>query len=249
MYTFESTVRYSECDEQGDLSLLALINYLQDCSIFHSESVGRGAGYMASRNISWLIAAWQIEVARLPRFAERIQVSTWCYSMSHTLAGRNFAISDASGTQLVRADSLWFVYDFAEGRAVRIPEDQNVFLSDEAPLDMPKTKRKLPVIGTGRPEAAIAVNEQHLDTNRHVNNAQYLGMAAGALTSASAGSPLKTTDIARICIQYREQAHLGDVIVPVVHDEDGSLTVDLRGERDGSFAVVRLETREGTHRA
>ena len=31
MYTFDSRIRYSETDETGALSLLGVINYLQDC--------------------------------------------------------------------------------------------------------------------------------------------------------------------------------------------------------------------------
>ena len=42
MYTFDSRVRYSETDENGKLAPLALMNYLQDCSLFQSEALGVG---------------------------------------------------------------------------------------------------------------------------------------------------------------------------------------------------------------
>ena len=32
MYTFDSRVRYSETDEEGNLSVVGIMNYLQDCS-------------------------------------------------------------------------------------------------------------------------------------------------------------------------------------------------------------------------
>ena len=70
MYSFESKVRYSECDENGNLSLLSLINYLQDTTTFHSESIDRGVSYMRERGIAWLIAAWQIEIERLSGFCD-----------------------------------------------------------------------------------------------------------------------------------------------------------------------------------
>lgn len=34
MYAFDSRVRYSECDETGTLSIVSMIDYLQDCSTF-----------------------------------------------------------------------------------------------------------------------------------------------------------------------------------------------------------------------
>ena len=36
MYEFDSRVRYSETDAQGRMTWLALMDYFQDCSVFHS---------------------------------------------------------------------------------------------------------------------------------------------------------------------------------------------------------------------
>lgn len=245
MYSLEGRVRYSECDEHGNLSLLSMINYLQDCTTFHSEDIGRGVAYMSERGLAWLIAAWQIEISELPRFTDHIQVSTWCHTMARTMAVRNFTITRPDGTELVRADSLWFVYDAKAGRPIRIPADQHVYLSDEPPLDMPPTKRRLPVEGPFVEAPAITVGELHLDTNRHVNNAQYLGMAVNALAEVYGAEVAgRTTDIRRICVQYKRQALLGDIIVPRLHAEGTTCTVDLADEQGDSFSVVRIELRK-----
>ena len=44
MYSFDSRVRYSEVSRDGKLSLCSAVHYMQDCAIFHSESVGEGVG-------------------------------------------------------------------------------------------------------------------------------------------------------------------------------------------------------------
>ena len=36
MYTFDSRVRYSEVGIDGNMTLIALLDYFQDCSTFHS---------------------------------------------------------------------------------------------------------------------------------------------------------------------------------------------------------------------
>lgn len=41
-YSFSGRVRYSETGENGLLTLPGILNYFQDCSTFHSESVGNG---------------------------------------------------------------------------------------------------------------------------------------------------------------------------------------------------------------
>ena len=49
MYTFDSRIRYSETDETGALSLLGVINYMQDCSTFQSEDIGLGVEYLEKK--------------------------------------------------------------------------------------------------------------------------------------------------------------------------------------------------------
>ena len=242
MYEIESRVRYSECDEFGSLSLVGLINYLQDCTTFHSEDIGRGVTYMKQRHIAWLIAAWQIEIERLPHFGERIRVATWCHTMARTLASRNFVIYDEEGTELIRADSQWFVYDFDAERPVRIAQDQLVYLSDEPPLNMPPTKRRIKLEGTAQEAPSLVVTEAHLDSNRHVNNAQYLGMAVQALAAdESLREHDGTPDIRRIVIAYQRQAYLGDVVVPHIYHQQDTCSIDLTTPDGDSYATVRLE--------
>ena len=105
MYSFDGRIRYSECDETGRLSLVSMMNYLQDCSTFQSGELGMGIDGLASRGLAWVLANWRIEVDRLPAFGEDVTVSTWCYEMSRAHALRNFRIS-ARGEDLVRADEL-----------------------------------------------------------------------------------------------------------------------------------------------
>ncbi len=169
----------------------------------------------------------------MPRFGEKIQVSTWCYDMKRTLASRNFCIKTADGETLVRADSLWFVFDREKQRPVRIPDSELAFKTDEPRLDMPDTKRKLICEGSWEDGKRIVVSEQHLDTNLHVNNAQYVLMAQQASTSGTAWR--------RICVQYCQQARLGDIICPRIYRDGVAETVALSDTDGEPYAIVRLE--------
>ena len=179
MYSFDSTVRYSETDEKGTLSMTSLINYLQDCSTFQSEHLGVGLDYLKKNHIGWFLAAWLIEIPDLPRFGDPITVSTWAYGFRGIYGLRNFTIRGPGGKEYVRADSLWFLFDTEAGKPVRLEEkDTAPYLRERAPrLDMPELERKIDVGGEGRPAPEIIVAKHHLDTNHHVNNAQYVEMA------------------------------------------------------------------------
>ena len=50
MYTFQSQVRYSELDSDRKLSIASIVDYFQDCSTFHSET-------LAWESIIWTVWA------------------------------------------------------------------------------------------------------------------------------------------------------------------------------------------------
>ena len=64
--------RYSECDGDGRLTLVSMIDYLQDCSTFHSEELGLGFRELKQKGYGWILAAWRIEIDRLPADADEL---------------------------------------------------------------------------------------------------------------------------------------------------------------------------------
>ena len=71
-YTFDSRIRFSEVDHTNRITLPGIINYFQDCSTFHSESLGVGPGYCKERDRVWILSAWQVVVERYPSMGEHI---------------------------------------------------------------------------------------------------------------------------------------------------------------------------------
>ena len=90
MYTFDSRIRYSETDETGALSLLGVINYLQDCSTFQSEDIGLGVEYLEEKKRAWLLSSWRIVIDRYPVLGERIKIGTWATSSKGIYGYRDF---------------------------------------------------------------------------------------------------------------------------------------------------------------
>jgi len=235
MYTFESVVRYSECDEHSRLTIPALINYLQDASTFHSEEIGHGVRYLKEHHFFWAITSWQIKISRLPSFCEPIRVSTWCYDVGAVSAQRNFMVETQDGERLVEADSMWVVFDTDKGRAVRIPASEIAFLTEDAPLDLPHVRRKLNPIGEGTALDPIVVSKHHLDTNHHVNNGQYIQMSADVVATAD-----PDFRFSGLLVQYRNQAAEHDVIVPHLYREEDAYCIDLTNEDGTRYAICRM---------
>ena len=76
IYSFKSKVRYSEVDKDGQLSLEALMNYFQDCSSFHSESLGVGIDFLKENHLTWMLLGWHVQIFRRPGLGEEITVGT-----------------------------------------------------------------------------------------------------------------------------------------------------------------------------
>lgn len=242
MYSFTSHVRYSEVDENWRLTIPALIDYLQDCSTFQSDLLGMGPEHIASTKLAWMLSAWKIEIRELPRFNDEIVVSTWATGFKGLRASRNFTVRRAGDATdagpIVRADSSWFMFDSNKGRPVRTPENESApYLADaekDAPLGMPAIPHVVRIEDEGEPLVPVQVTAAHLDTNHHVNNAQYVAIALGALGERMPAAPL-TLDV-----HYSQAAKLGDVIYPHLHEQDGALTVTLDNADGKHYALVSV---------
>lgn len=236
MYTFNSRVRYSETDEHGRLSVMGIINYMQDCSTFQSEDARVGVSYLDSCHKAWLLSSWQIMIDRYPKLGERLVVGTWHCSFKGIYGYRNFVIRDEMGSDFVRAGSVWFLYDTQKNTPIRVqPRDTQAYGPEEPALILSPAPRKIAVPDHCLAGEAIVVARHHIDTNHHVNNAQYVDMARESIPAG-----LK---IREIRADYKKAAVLGDVIIPYVSEEPEHVwTVSLNSEDGGTYAVVWLKT-------
>ena len=81
---------------------------------------------------------------------------------------------------------------------------------------------------------AIAVAAHHIDTNHHVNNAQYVEIAREVLPAG--------LFIRELRVEYKKAAILGDQIIPRVSVEADCYTVALCDTEGRPYAVVWLRT-------
>ena len=234
MYTFDSRIRYSETDETGALSLLGVINYLQDCSTFQSEDIGLGVEYLEEKKRAWLLSSWRIVIDRYPVLGERIKIGTWATSSKGIYGYRDFVIMDLVGNYLVRAESIWFFCDTEKMVPVRVmPEDVAAYGNEEA-LDLGKAPRKILIPEEYEEGIPVTIATHHLDTNHHVNNAQYVDIAREAVPC--------TKMVKGIRADYKKAAVLGEVLVPrVTKTGEEEWTVVLADEAGEIRAVVWLQ--------
>ena len=232
IYGFDSRIRYSEVDLKLQLTLGSVIDYFQDCSIFHSESVGLGVEHLEKQHRAWMLSAWQIVPKRFPRLGEKVRVETWPYDFKGFYGSRNFAMTDERGERIIWANSLWIYVDTHTGRPTKIDEEQarGYVLEEKLPMDYAPRKISLP--GEAEVKEGFSVVKHHLDTNHHVNNAQYVKMAEEYLPD--------DFSVGQIRVEYRKEARLHDLVVPRVAWEEMCCTVALSDEKGSPYAIVEF---------
>lgn len=232
MYAFDSRIRYSETDSEGELTLNALLNYFQDCSTFHSEDVGLGIGYMREIGQAWVLSSWQIVVDRYPRLGEKVKIVTLPYELKGFLGYRNFAMLDEEENYLAKANSLWSLLDMTTGKPVAVNEAMHKGYGIDEKLDMDYAPRKITVPEGGQLLEPIVVKKHHLDTNHHVNNGQYVNIAMEYLPDDFL--------IHQMRAEYKKQAFLDDVLYPCVVSVESGYVVSLRDEEGRPYVSVEF---------
>lgn len=234
MYSYESRIRYSELDATGHLKIEALLDYFQDCSTFHSEDLGVGVDYLKKENRVWVLSSWQIVVERYPKLGERVTVATAPYDFKGFIGFRNFWLLDSEGNRIACANTVWTLIDTASNKPVRPSEEMlgKYVLSEKIDMEYAPRKITLPEeMGKGE---EILIRPHHLDTNRHVNNVQYVRIAMDSLPGEC--------KIRQLRAEYKKQSYLGDTLIPYVSTgEDGKYVVALKDVEDNISCIVEIQ--------
>ena len=233
-YTFDSRVRFSEVDHTKRMTLPGIINYFQDCSTFQSEDCGVGLEFLKNEHRAWLVSSWRIIADQYPRLGDRVQIVTWPYASKGIYGYRNFAILDKEGNYLVKASSVWFMCSTDTLLPVRVrEEDVAPYGAEEPPLEMGEAPRKIALPQTFIQGEPVTINRYHIDTNHHVNNAQYIEIARQA--SGMQGR------IRELRAEYKKAAVLGDVMIPRVSAMENGHILSLCSTEGKPYAVVWMQ--------
>ncbi|MBR5376394.1 MAG: acyl-[Lachnospiraceae bacterium] len=235
MYSFEGRVRYSETDENENLTLLAILNYFQDCSTFHAEDYGIGYDVLKKMGCFWVLNYWQIDVYRYPKMCEKISIGTSPYDCKGFLGFRNFFMDDSEGKRVAMGNTLWTFLNLKTGKPDRVPEDVVRSYGPMEKLDMEYETRKIKIPEglAGCAKEPFEVRRQHLDANNHVNNGQYVQMALDYVK--------KGFRVDRMRAEYKKAAYLGDVMYPVVYAGEGYCAVSLGDSEGKEYALVEFK--------
>ena len=231
MYSFKRRIGYSETDASLHLSYFALVNLFQDAAIFEGQNQSMSIEELYENNEAWLLGSWQICINRRPFLNEEVEVSTIPYEFKGFLGYRNFILKTVTGEVLAVAYSIWSLIDIESLKPIRVSEEIKARYDVGDKLDMDYKPRRINLLGEGKEQEKVSIRKGQIDSNKHVNNAEYVNLALEYLEE---GKELK-----EIRVEYKNAAHLESTIIPRTYMAANSLQVELSGD-EGVYAIVEM---------
>ncbi len=231
MYMMERTVAFSETGPDDLIKITNVLDYYQDVCTFQSEALGVGFKHLRDRGIGWVVSSWQVVVNRYPELDEKIRVGTAPYEFKAAMGMRNFRMETMDGEVLSVANSIWSMINVASKTLIRTPKDLMEAYPTEDKIEMDYAPRKIadPTELSSLPP--VQVQYHHLDSNGHVNNAQYVAIAEDLLPEVRRARQIR--------VEYRSSAQPDSMIMPYVsRDAAGELVTVVLADTDSKPYVL-----------
>ena len=172
-YQMKMKIPFDMSDMNGHIKLPSLI--LLSLQVSGSQSAQLGVSdkeILEKYNLVWIITEYDIDVIRLPRFAEEITIETEALSYNRLFCYRRFTIYDESGQAIIQMLATFALMD-RDSRKVHSVDPEMV-----APYQSEFSKKIIrgpKYTDLDNPTSKdYHVRFYDLDMNGHVNNSKYL---------------------------------------------------------------------------
>jgi len=232
MYTLKGRVGYSETSTDGRISIVSIVNHMQNTSSYEYYQLGTSFDFLRELGQVWILNSWQIVFEKRPKVYEDISIRTWAYDYSDVFGYRNYVLEDANGEVCAYANSVWVMTDAKTGRPTKALERSRIGYSGEPRFEMDYQDRKIIMPIDMEEIESFYVKRNQLDTHLHVNNVKYIEMALQYLP--------EDFELKQLRIQYIRSAILGDKITAKLTNKDGKIYISLDSDEGKPFATLEL---------
>lgn len=204
------TVSSCDMDIWGYLKPTSILNICQESAYMHSSRVGFGFDHLAELNLAWVLSRVHVEIERLPRWREEIELRTWHKRQSGIFALRDYIFYDAEQRAIIKVTTSWIIINIATRRISRV---DRVFGADDSlrlvsynqdALEQEAQRIEMPQEQLPLGEHRVVYSD--MDLNHHVNNAKYLEWACD-------NSPLQMSShhkLKRFSLNFNHEAKFDD---------------------------------------
>ncbi len=227
-----------QLDINKEISTMAIAELLQEVAGTHANYSGFGYNDVIGKNMVWVLNALKFEVLHRPHWDDEIRIKTWVVDSRRFFSRRDFQIFDSKGNVIVKATSVWILYNFEKKRPQSI-EPMNFPVKLQAGIyavDKPiaSSKEVLDV----KAKLSFAVSYSDLDMVGHMNNTRYFQKIMDSYSlSFHQENKLKSIEI-----QFRNEAKYNEQLEIKTVDNELAFVHEIRRQSDDkSVCLARVE--------
>lgn len=165
-------VKTYETQQNGDMHIHSLMQYLQELASSHAERLGWGYEHLKQKNCFWVLVNFKIVFKRFPTWKDEVLIQTWPSGHDRLKAYREFRGLDKNNNEHFRAGSEWMILDHKDGRPLNL-KDVNFGVSGSSERMIDNLKRLKPSENYSK-IGEVLVPFSSIDVNGHVNNTEYI---------------------------------------------------------------------------
>ena len=202
-YNDQYYVKSSEVDAYQELRPSSLLKILQDLATEGSKILGAGPDKTLDKGYLWVFSKLDINIERMPKYQETINLSTFPNEMMHFIYPRTYLLKDKDDDLLVKATSIWCLID-AKTRKILRPSETGIGVHSPIKAE--------PIARISKKEVELkdsrVVRYTDIDLNKHLNNTKYLDFICDLYDS----NFFAINHMRRITIAFHQEVKEGEKI-------------------------------------
>lgn len=179
-YSESAVLTADQFDHHGNVLPNVVLDLFQKAAGNHAERLGVGFEAMLAKNLLWVVTQIKYQVLNAPKPAQALTVTTWPLPPTRLGFDREYLICDEAGEVLIKGTSKWMQIDAAERKLV---PGSNVYPLTEycTNKNFEEKIRRIRDFEASSAVCRIIPDKSTIDSNNHVNNAEYADFAYKAL--------------------------------------------------------------------
>ena len=165
-------INFLQCYPNGYLKYTDLCNILQLTAGYHAELGGISFSAMQVHHQAWVLSRMRVEIARLPKWKEKVTVKTWINSLENSRSVRCLEMH-IGNEKIIGCETYWAVFNTRTRRPenLALPHEHFEKFSERATNE---TFSKIDFQHDMNVISNHKVQLSDLDIVNHVNSVKYL---------------------------------------------------------------------------
>ena len=207
MYHREFEIASTLVNAARNLRLSSLLHFLQDVATEGADYLGIGPKTTFPMGYLWVISRMEIDVIRMPKYQETIDIYTYPGKTLGFFYPRHFVVYDRKGEIIIRAASVWALIN-KDTRNVEMRNKFPSLIGESHDGELPRPAR-LAALKDDPILEKRTVRYSDVDLNGHLNNIKYVEM----IDDLESGEVHASRALKHVLLNYEKELREGDELV------------------------------------